>query len=423
MLLDFKVSNFRSIREEQVLSFIGAGDSEELPGNFVQPGLPGMGDSKVLKAIALYGANASGKTNILSALQFLADFAANSFLDRKPEAATGTEPFRLEPEWAERPSEFEVSAIIEGVRYTYGVALTTQRITEEYLVAFPDGKPETFFEREWDLERNETIWSFPTSAFTISDELRRSTRVNCTLLSSGSQFNHPQLTTVHRWLVTHLRVLAIGRGDELLKATARYWVESSAGIRGVLLALMRHADFGVTDLAIAKVPDEQLHKLATRLRGMKWNSAQEGFDISFSHQGRDGSVQLSFDEESTGTQRYFGLSGSVVKTLSQDFALAIDEIESSLHPLLVRAIVELFCDAGANPKGAQLLFTTHNPLLLDRTLIRPDQIWFTEKDNTGATALYPLTDYKERPEESLVNGYLAGRYGGIPFIPSGLLPK
>ena len=431
MLLEFKVSNFRSIREEQTLSFIGTGDSAELPGNFVQPRLPGMGDSKVLKAVALYGANASGKSNVLAALQFFADFAANSFTGRKPEAPTGTQPFALEPDWMERPTTLEVSAIIDGVRTTYGLAMTAERVTEEYLVAFPVGEPEIRFEREWKAENGEMEWSFPSTDFVISDELKRSTRENCTLLSAGAQFNHPQLTAIHRWWDKSLRVLAISRASGLVESSlveesAQIWIEAPPELRQAILMLMRQADLGLTNLSIERLPENEqtageppsalanVRRVLRRLRK---------FEILFSHRGRDGDVPLPFAAESTGTQRFFGLSGPLIRAYSGNGVLCIDEIEASLHPLLVRGFLQVFGQANGRAQEPQILVTTHNPVLLDRTIFRTDQIWFTEKDDTGATTLYPLTDYQERPDEPLVNGYLAGRYGGIPFIPGSLLPK
>lgn len=425
MLLEFKVSNFRSIREEQILSFVGTADSDELPGNFVQPRLPGMGDSKVLKAIALYGANASGKSNILAALQFFADFAANSFTGRQPEAPTGTQPFGLEPEWAERPTTFEVSAIIDGVRTTYGLALTVERVTEEYLVVFPTAEPETRFEREWKDDRGETEWSFPSVDFAISDELKRSARENCTLVSAGAQFNHPQLTAIRRWWAKGLRVLAVSRGNRLVEETARFWIEGSPEVRKLMLLFTQQADLGITNLSIEKAPEPEFPEASpqtalTRIAGRLRLAGK--YEISLSHRGRDGEVPLPFAAESTGTQRFFGLIGPMVQTYSSSSVLCIDEIEASLHPLLVRAILKIFQD-DKGVQHPQLLVTTHNPLLLDRTLLRPDQIWFTEKDKTGATTLYPLTDYQQRPNEPLVIGYLAGRYGGVPFIPGSLLPK
>ncbi len=144
--------------------------------------------------------------------------------------------------------------------------------------------------------------------------------------------------------------------------------------------------------------------------------------IRLSHRGPGGqNVPLPWEVESAGTTRLFSLAGPWLAILSVGRTVCIDELENSLHPLMAQAIVKLFFSAKDNPNGAQILFTTHNPLLLDQSLLRRDQVWFTDKDDDGATHLYPLTDYQPRAEESLVRGYLSGRYGAIPFIPCGLL--
>ena len=122
-----------------------------------------------------------------------------------------------------------------------------------------------------------------------------------------------------------------------------------------------------------------------------------------------------------GPQRWFALAGPWLDILRNGSTVCIDELETSLHPLMLRALLELMFSASENPNGAQILFTTHNPLLLDATLLRRDQVWFTDKDAHGAAHLYPLTDYQPRKGESLVRGYLSGRYGAVPFLPEGLL--
>jgi hypothetical protein len=132
-------------------------------------------------------------------------------------------------------------------------------------------------------------------------------------------------------------------------------------------------------------------------------------------------VSLDYEEEeSAGTQRFFSLIGPWMDTLDNGYTVLIDEIETSLHPILVKELLELLFSSQYNTKGAQIVFTAHNPILLDSTLLRRDQIWFTEKSSAGATHLYPLTDYKPRKDEALAKGYLAGRYGAIPYLPDGL---
>jgi len=131
-------------------------------------------------------------------------------------------------------------------------------------------------------------------------------------------------------------------------------------------------------------------------------------------------LMLPWRSESAGTRRMFGLAGPWLDILSKGHKVCVDELESSMHPLMVRELLRLFFSATENPHGAQILFTTHNPLLLDATLLRRDQVWFTDKDAEGEAHLYPLTDYQPRKGESLVRGYLSGRYGAVPFIPTRL---
>ncbi|RYZ89617.1 MAG: ATP-binding protein, partial [Proteobacteria bacterium] len=144
--------------------------------------------------------------------------------------------------------------------------------------------------------------------------------------------------------------------------------------------------------------------------------------ISLSHTGgQQGAILLPWETESAGTQRLFGLAGPWLDILRQGYAVCIDELETNMHPLLVMELLRLLFSDSTNTNGAQIIFTTHNPLLLDPTLMRRDQVWFCDKDDHGEAHLYPLTDYSPRREESLARGYLSGRYGAVPFIPQGLL--
>ena len=143
--------------------------------------------------------------------------------------------------------------------------------------------------------------------------------------------------------------------------------------------------------------------------------------VSFQHEGEMGnSFGMDWQDESAGTRRFFSVLGPWLALIEQGQILCIDEIETSLHPILVEELLRLLFKTNAQVRP-QLLFTTHNPLLLDMTLLRRDQVWFADKNREGESFLYPLTDYKPRADESLVRGYLSGRYGAVPFIPHGLV--
>jgi len=205
-------------------------------------------------------------------------------------------------------------------------------------------------------------------------------------------------------------------------------IEEARPLLGKIVQLLRHADLGVTGAGVVenRPPADFLEDLLEnappeirkQVRNNKWLIPE------LSHySGQSSPIPLPWDVESAGTRRLFALAGPWLDILKRGRVVCIDELETSMHPLMVRELLRLFMSAEENANGAQIIFTTHNPLLLDTTLIRRDQIWFTDKDREGASHLYPLTDYSPRKGESLVRGYMSGRYGAVPFIPSGLLGK
>lgn len=413
MLIEFKVENFKSIREEQTFSFVGSNYSDELPDNYHVPDLPGMAGVRLLKMAAIYGANASGKSNVIHALCFLADFVANSF-GIKAEAPTGVTPFLFEKEWAERPTLFEITFLAEGVRYTYGLGLTPERVTEEYLVAFPNGRAVPWFERTWNAEMAQYVWSKPNEPFHYEEAVKAATRANCSFLSTGPQFNHPQLTSIQKWFEEKFYSCTLE--DRLTpRQTARSLHGAPPAFKEAVLLFLRTADLGILDVTVEKVIRTQ-----PLLRSSPFETSRE-FEVKFRHKSRNPDAWLSLADESHGTQRLFALAYPYLAALFLGNLVCFDEIEASLHPFLARELVKMFSNPVLNAKNAQLIFTTHNPVLLDQELLRRDQFWFTEKDETGATHLYPLLNYSPRKGEALMKGYLAGRYGAVPFIPEGLV--
>jgi len=200
-------------------------------------------------------------------------------------------------------------------------------------------------------------------------------------------------------------------------------VMNDAKKRAQLTRLLQHADLGILSakaserqLTHSDLPDDMPDEIVKQLIDKKH------LKISLGHRGSEGKeYALEWEDESSGTQKFFALVGPWLDILENGYIAGLDEIESSMHPLMVQALLKLVFSDKTNSQGAQLIFTTHNPLLLDTGLIRRDQVWFADKCDEGCTYLYPLTDYKPRKKESLVRGYMAGRYGAVPFIPSGLL--
>ena len=416
MLIEFRVENHRSIREEQALTLeaanIGTPDDP-------RPRKVEGHNQALLPVAAIYGANASGKSNVLAALRFMGDAVMASQRYWDPEGGVPQTPFAW-GDSASNPSVFEVVFLTQGIKYQYGFALNTEEIVEEWLYAWPNKHKQTWFTREGDRFKFGEYLEGP------NQDIKKLTRPNALFLSAAVQARHETLAPVYRWIRDIIfsnvkRVSSAGirsfshfPANFAFSRHQRSLFEDSQedGYREQLQSRMREL-FKSADLGIAgmKTVEEE------RIEG------DEVFTVSrtlFQHVAGDENSWLDLREESAGTQTLFRLVPSIVQVLEGGGLLVVDELESSLHPLLGLEIVKMFNCPRMNPRHAQLIFTTHDTNLLGTTLgdppLRRDQIWFTEKDNGGSTKLYPLTDYKPRNCENLERGYLQGRYGGIPYL-------
>jgi len=424
MLIEFNVTNFLSFKDKQSLNLTTAYNLDELPQNVIDSELPGMSGIRFLKGAAIYGANASGKTNLLKAIHFMRNYVTLSATTIKPGQDTAVIPFLLDKEMSKQPSEFEVVFGYDGVRYQYGFSLNRQQIHSEWLHSFPEGKPRKLFAREYDPKKN--VYNYTYGAYFKADKsLEAKTRSNVLFLSVGAQFNHAQLMKPYDWFQGHLRLLANhGLAGISPNFTAKQ-VLNIPELEKVYTNLLRQADLGIDGIKIKRItadeavftlpmdmPDEIKQNLADQLEN-------DGIlDIKLTHKSSGGEKEIDFalDVESAGTQRLFILIGPWVEALTNGYCLLLDEMEASMHPLLTKMLIGTINNAELNKKDAQLIFTTHDTTLLDSELLRRDQIWFTEKDQEGGSHLYPLSDYRPRKDESLQKGYLAGRYGAIPFL-------
>jgi hypothetical protein len=427
MIIDLSVKNFRSFREEQRISFVANNYDSTLPQNLIDPKLAGKGFERLrlLKCVAIYGPNAAGKTNTLHALRYLAHMVENSATDLDEGDATGREPFALAEEARHEPSEFTLRFVVEGVRYHFILVLNEERILFESLSAFPKGREQIWYERSWDDVTEAYSWepARPTD-YKRDPNLEKYTRANALFLSTAVKLNDDQLRPIYLWFKEKVRFLRLNADFPPLSPvfTARRIMED-ANSRAAITKLLRYADFGIlsakaTEQQISRedLPSDLPIEVAEQIIKAKH------FEISLGHQGSNGrEFPLEWESESSGTQKFFALAGPWLDILKNGYIAGLDEIESSMHPSMVFELLKLVLSEKTNTQGAQLLFTTHNPLLLDTQLIRRDQVWFADKDDEGSTHLYPLIDYKPRNKESLVRGYMAGRYGAVPFIPEGLL--
>jgi AAA15 family ATPase/GTPase len=432
MLLEFKISNFRSFNETQALSMI-AGADKALPDNLID-----VPDSKfkALKASAIYGANASGKSNLISAMNILKQMVIKSAtrLNERDPFFPGTllTPFRLHSQTKNQPSTFELFAQIDDTKYFYKVSVNNHQVFEEELTAFvkKSSKPSTAFTRQWNPDTKSYKWKFGTLIEKSKDKVilkDYSKRPNCLALSRGGEMSIEPLRTFYLWFQEQLYVYTLTNYTYQLFLESFALIKENENYRQKILQLLKDADTGIENIKPNEVPVD-VNKIPSKvLERMKADGVDpaklKNLGVDVEHREVDTQLPQFFDlqnDESQGTQRLFALGVPILEALENGRCVVVDELEASLHPNLVRKLIELFQSPTVNQKGAQLIFTTHNVELLDSNLFRRDQIYLTEKNRDSATELYSLWDFEKTPRntEAFRKNYLAGRYGGIPQFGS-----
>ncbi len=429
MLIEFSVKNFRSIRDEAVLSMVSGTGQELLQTNVYQfddapaPLLP------LLRSSVIYGANAAGKTNLLRAIAALRDIVVGS-TQRNPNDAMPVVPFVLDEKSSVQPTEFEVHFVVNKVRYQYGVVANPRQVLEEWLYAFPKGRVQKWFERtvtptvSGDLFQNK---SEVTSTVRYSDKLRgekelweRVSRPNATLLATAAQLNSEQLTPIFSWFAERLKI-SVGTGGWNEQFTLKTLVERKQQKR--IVDFLQAADFAIEDLGVHEVSKNDIARLTERLPDPLKDMITSSGDgrhlrIKTQHVNAQGQLQdFDLGDESDGTQKMFRFAAPWMDTLEKGNIMVIDELHDNLHPVLVKYLVEMFHNPEINKKGAQLLFSTHETAILNQELFRRDQIWFCERNADQTTSVFPLSDFKVRKNaENLEKSYLSGRFGALPYL-------
>jgi uncharacterized protein len=403
MLIRFRVSNFRSLRDEQELSMVAA--LKDGRKDLVHVDSMGV---DLLRVAGIYGANAAGKSNVLDALRFMRSAVLQSYRTWEPDGPIPREPFRLDSIHQEEGSLFEVDFLLEGERYQYGFELDSTRILREWLHGFPNKRRQVLFTRDAEAA---TTFHFGKQLKGNHRAIEKVTRKNSLFLSTAAQNAHETLQKIYSWFGGVL-IGDVGSREYWTLETARLLEKKHREI----LDLLRLADLGIVDVRIA---DPVRRDRRGRRLSSGW-AEEANRVLEFKHQSKSGPFALALGDQSRGTQAWFSLVGAVLVALDTGGLLCLDEIDASLHPLLTIQLIRLFQDARRNPRSAQLIFNTHDTLLLGSLLAEPalrrDQIWFVEKDQEGASSLYPLTDFKPRKLENVERGYIQGRYGAIPFI-------
>lgn len=414
MLVEFRTQNFRSLRDEQVLSLVASPDKSLLDTHALDTGLKAA--PHVLKSAVVYGANASGKSNLIKALQYMRDVVLMSATLQPGQAFARLQPFRLDAVSASQPTAFEVTFILDGVRYQYGFAMNAQRIVSEQLLVYKAFKPQRWFERHFDAESCKDVYEFGPGLKGAKTLWEGATRPNALFLSMAVQLNSEALRPVYDWFAHRLVIL-----NEHAPLSPQFSLEmlKLEAQRKAIGEFLRAADISIADVEVA-TKQATVHSirfdLATGKREEE-TGEQTVDEVRFHHLTEHGQAVFDLADESSGTRNLLFLARPVLDILSNGQTLVVDELDTSLHTLLVQALVRLFHRPEANTGGAQLVFTTHDTSLLDAYgLFRRDQVWFVEKRPDQSSSLYPLLDFSPRKNEALERGYLQGRYGALPLL-------
>ena len=413
MLIEFRVRNFRSLRDEQVLSLVAAPDKSLRETNTVPSGITAA--PLLLRSAVIYGPNAGGKSNILKAIQFMRGVVVESASLIQPGQTFNAQPFRLDSLSEGSGTGFEATFILDGVRYQYGFELNAQRITEEYLLVYKAFKPQQWFKRHYDPTTDKDHYEFSSGLKGPKSVWESATRPNSLFLSMAVQLNSTQLRPIFDWFNSQLTIF-----NEISPLNPQFSVDMlrESERKQSICNFLTADDISIADINIItrKVPGQSVHFDIAANKTEVRNEEQEINELQFHHKTENGKAVFGINDESLGTQRLLFLAGPILDILRKGLTLIVDELDSSLHSLLVRRLVELFHTPSLNTKGAQLIFTTHDTSLLAPELFRRDQIWLVEKDRDQASLLYPLSDFSPRKNEALESGYLSGRYGALPFL-------
>ncbi|OGB33111.1 MAG: phage resistance protein [Burkholderiales bacterium RIFCSPLOWO2_12_FULL_61_40] len=414
MLVEFRIKNFRSLRDEQVLSLVASTDKTLLDTHALDTGLKAA--PHLLKSAVVYGANASGKSNLIKALQYMRGVVLDSAALQPGQTFDRLHPFKLDATSGSQPTEFEVTFILAGVRYQYGFAMNAQRIVSEQLLVYKAFKPQRWFERHFDAESGKDVYEFGSSLKGAKNLWEGATRSNALFLSVAVQLNSGALRPVFDWFAN--RLVIFNEQSPLSRQFSVQMLKQEAQ-RKAICEFLRAADISIADIEVA-TKQAMVHTFNFDLASGKREetaSEQAVDEVKFHHITEHGKAVFDLMDESSGTQNLLFLTGPILDILNKGQTLLVDELDTSLHTLLVQALVRLFHRSEVNTGGAQLIFTTHDTSLLDAYgLFRRDQVWFVEKRPDQSSALYPLLDFSPRKNEALERGYLQGRYGALPLL-------
>jgi uncharacterized protein len=409
MLIEFSIGNFKSYKDISTISLLASSDTTHLKSNVVDYPLQSAQKNRkmnILKSAVLYGANASGKSNLFDALKFVKYFVFNSSKNMQVSENIPTEPCRVSTFSDSEPSHFELIFSHEKILYRYGFDVSSEKVVNEWLFFSPKGKEAKLFVREG---QNFQLGEY----FKEGKGLDEKTRENALFLSVCAQFNGDISTKVLRWF-SSFNVISGIEDKSYLKFTLDQL--GNEIFLNELKNFLQIADVGIEDINfeqrsvdIDEIPDEiKVKAIENKFRFMHRQFDQDGQSAEM--------IPFTLEQESQGTRKLFALSGPLIDTLKYGKTLFIDELDTRLHPLITQFILRLFHSDEKNPNNAQLICATHDVQLLSNRIFRRDQIWFTEKNKYNVTDLYSLSDYTVRKDATFNKDYILGKYGAVPYV-------
>lgn len=418
-LLSFSTRNVRSFREEAKLSMVATRLSEDQVPRHVTWGERGADD--ILPSAGLFGANASGKSNLLRAMSDMRQLVLHSFRSGSSGSGLRRAPFRLDQVSSTKPSAFDIDVVVDGQRFQYGFEVDDQRVVSEYAFHFPNGRQARVFERDGD----DLILGSPLKREARS--LKPLLRDNALLLSVTGASRSSFLLPLYEWFGRNLWHAEVSTRATRTVFTAQLLNDPSR--RQKVLDLLRAADLGIDDIRLQSLDEDTMERMRRAVRVLNGLEGDAGADVDemltvvddirLRHCSNDQCVEFEPSEESLGTLVWVGFVGPVIDALARGSVLLADELDASLHPHLVQQIIRLFQSSDTNPRGSQLIFNAHDATLLESTsprLLGRDQVWMTEKGADGSTTLYALSDFSPRRDDSIEMRYLRGSYGATPRV-------
>ena len=428
-LISFRTRNARSYRDEAQMIFdaLRIGNQEvvhEFSTNSSKP-------LRILPVAGIYGANASGKTAFLRAMADMRETVLGSLASAREEDSL-RRSFLLgsnEDEIDSIPTEFAIELLVDGVRWHYGFSATDETILTEFAFNYPRGRPKLVFDRDRD---NVQIGKQFSSVYRGISALMQPHALILSFIGLIARseslriVDEAQIGGLYKWFTNNFELLTAGNRVSRLGLTGSLAREDT--MRDLVLHFLRAADLGITDLITEELDEEFRLRLRDAISGSSLEDENDDYPqeeiIKLEHRGEGHNLVFEPYDESTGTHVWLGLIGPALLALYEGSVILVDELDTSLHPHLVKLFIEIFQDPISNPRCAQMVFNAHDTELLndhDRFALGRDQIWFTEKSRNGETHLFPLSDFKGRREDLVGKRYLAGRYGAVPSLSESLV--